>query len=344
MVSRALERTGSDRHPPPLTSGVATSIGSLPHRDAHEAAAFVIATHADLPAAPQLPRRSPRERMVAQGAAGIDGVTVDATGVVRITHALCTEALVASTFDDGWGGTLAFLDVIAGRRKPVKLQLTGPVTLGLALLHAGADASVAFRVAGRAVAARAAALVDLAGSVAPGVPLVVFLDEPGLGAAGHPGFPLPAEHVVDLLAGSLAAVGPSVTTGVHCCANSGWQLALRASPDVVSLPATASVTDHAPVLASFLESGGWVAWGAVPTTGPVGDEPDPCWRRLVGLWCELMRAGCDPGLLRRQALVTPACGLAEHGVTQAARVLRLTTQIAERVQDQAIASRLSVGA
>ena len=98
------------------------------------------------------------------------------------------------------------------------------------------------------------------------------------------------------------------------------------------------------VLASFLESGGWVAWGAVPTSGPVGDEPDPCWRRLVGLWCELMRAGCDAGLLRRQALVTPACGLAEHGVTQAARVLRLTTQIAERVQDQAIASRLSVGA
>ena len=193
MVSRALERTGSDRHPPSLTSGVATSIGSLPHRDAHEAAAFVIATHADLPAAPQLPRRSPRERMVAQGAAGIDGVTVDATGVVRITHALCTEALVASTFDDGWGGTLAFLDVIAGRRKPVKLQLTGPVTLGLALLHAGADASVAFRVAGRAVAARAAALVRLAGSVAPDVPLVVFIDEPGLGAAGHPGFPLPAE-------------------------------------------------------------------------------------------------------------------------------------------------------
>src|SRR5439155_691052 len=231
MVSRALERTGSDRHPPPLTSGGGTSIGSLPHRDAHEAAAFVIATHADLPAAPQLPRRSPRERMVAQGAAGIDGVTVDATGVVRITHALCTEALVASTFDDGWGGTLAFLDVIAGRRKPVKLQLTGPVTLGLA-----------------------------------------------------------------------------------------------------------------PVLASFLESGGWVAWGAVPTSGTVGDEPDPCWRRLVGLWCELMRAGCDAGLLRRQALVTPACGLAEHGVTQAARVLRLTTQIAERVQDQAIASRLSVGA
>src|SRR5438552_5764319 len=344
MGSRALEQTGQERHGPSLTSGIATSIGSLPHCDAREAAAFVIATHPDLPAAPQLPRRSPRERMLAQGAAGIDGVTVDAGAEVRLTHALGADAQVASTFDDGWAGMLAFLDVIAGRRQPVKLQLTGPVTLGLALLHAGADASVAFRVAGRAVATRAAALVGLAGSVAAGVPLVVFLDEPGLGAAGHPGFPLPAERVDDLLAGSLAAVGPSVTTGVHCCANSGWQLALRASPDVVSLPATASVTDHASVLASFLDSGGWVAWGAVPTTGPVGDEPDPCWRRLVSLWCDLMRAGCDPALLRRQALVTPACGLAEHGVTQAARVLRRTTQIAERVQDQAIASRLSVGA
>src|SRR5438128_6283598 len=224
MVSRALERTGSDRHGPLLTSGVATSIGSLPHRDAREAAAFVTATHPDLPAAPQLPRRSPRERMLAQGASGVEGVTVDATGEVRLTHALRADATIAPAFDDGWPGMLAFLGVIAGRRRPVKLQLTGPVTLGLALLHAGADASVAFRVAGRAVAARAGALVDLAGSLAPDVPLVVFLDEPGLGAAGHPGFPLPAERVVDLLAGRLAAVGPSVTTGVHCCANSGWQL------------------------------------------------------------------------------------------------------------------------
>src|SRR5437763_14224264 len=344
MVSRALERTGSERQRRPLISGIATSIGSLPHSDAREAAAFVLATHPDLPAAPQLPRRSPRERMPAQAAAGIDGVTVDANGDVRITHPLRADAQAVATFDEGWGGMLAFLDVAGGRRQPVKLQLTGPVTLGLALLHAGADASVAFRVAARAVAARAAALVDLAGSVAPGVPLVVFLDEPGLGAAGHPGFPLPAEHVVDLLAGSLGAARPAATTGIHCCAKSGWQLALRAAPDVVSLPAARSVTDHAAVLGSFLESGGWVAWGAVPTTGPVGDEAAPFWRRLVSLWFALMRAGCDPGLLRRQALVTPACGLAEHGVTQAARVLRLTTQVAERVQDQAIASRLSVGA
>ena len=54
--------------------------------------------------------------------------------------------------------------------------------------------------------------------------------------------------------------------------------------------------------------------------------------------------GCDPVLLRTQSVVTPACGLALHGATQAERVLRLARELADRVRDQAIAARLTLGA
>src|SRR4051812_6915258 len=110
-------------------------MGSLPHRDADAAAAFVLKHHAALPAAPQLPRRSALEGMVAQAARGIAGVSVDADGRLAVDRgALDPEAPVHAMFDGaGHGGLLAFLTHAAGRTDAVKIQLTGPVTLGCAL-------------------------------------------------------------------------------------------------------------------------------------------------------------------------------------------------------------------
>ena len=47
---------------------------------------------------------------------------------------------------------------------------------------------------------------------------------------------------------------------------------------------------------------------------------------------------------QERAIITPACGLALHGTSQAERVLDLTSDIAERVGQQALLARLSVGA
>ena len=40
--------------------------------------------------------------------------------------------------------------------------------------------------------------------------------------------------------------------------------------------------------------GGRIAWGAIPTDGPRADSVDRHWRALAAVWCELVRAGCDP--------------------------------------------------
>lgn len=328
-----------------LVAGTATSIGSLPHTDAPDAVTTVLHHHPDLPAAPQLPRRSPAEGMLAQVAVGLRGVSLTDDGNLAVdVDAVDLDAPVDVSFDgDGWAGLDAFLDAVVARRQPVKLQLTGPVTLGMALVQAGVGADRAFDIAAATVRAWGGALVDLVGMRAPHAPAVVLLDEPGLTAVDHPGFPLEGEALIDLLSGALAALSPAVG-GVHCCGPTDWRLPMHAGARVLSLPLEPGVIDYAPALAAFLEGGGWVAWGVVPTTGPVGDDPDPLWRRLMSVWCELIIAGCDPALLRQQALVTPVCGLANHGASQADLVLGLASAISARVQDQALAARLSVGA
>jgi hypothetical protein len=43
-------------------------------------------------------------------------------------------------------------------------------------------------------------------------------------------------------------------------------------------------------------------------------------------------------------MITPECGLAGHGITQAERVLELASALGARVYDQASSAHLSVGA
>ena len=338
---------GGGRRPLPLRPGTVTSMGSLPHRDADEAAAFVLARHPGLPAAPQLPHRSPLEGMVAQSARGIEGVRVAADGTLSVDPDGLDPAAPIHTAIDGTshGGLLAFLAAAAGRTGPVKVQLTGPVTLGLALVHAGGDPAVAFPVAGAAVSAQARDLVAIVTRRLPDAPLLAVLDEPGLTALPSGGVPLAADATIDLISGALAALeGAGATTGVHCCGATDWRLVSQAGPTVLALPADDDVFDDAGALGTHLERGGWIAWGAVPTDQPVGTDVDRLWRRLTSVWCELVRLGCDPGLLRTRAMITPSCGLAGHGISQAARWLDLAAELAGRVSDQAIAARLSMGA
>ncbi|MBW8827534.1 MAG: hypothetical protein JF603_14460, partial [Acidobacteria bacterium] len=199
-----------------LKAGMVTSVGSLPHRDADAAAAFILRQHPDLPAAPQLPRRSPLEGMIPQAARGISGVTVRADGSLSIEReALDPNGAAAALDSHSHAGLLAFLASSAGRTGAVKLQLTGPVTLGLALADAGVRPEDAFPAAATAVQVTATALLSLVRRRLPDAPLVLFLDEPWLNRAGE--LPLGVDGIIDLLSSALAVVEDDAITGVHCC-------------------------------------------------------------------------------------------------------------------------------
>jgi len=312
-------------------AGVATGIGSLPHVDPDVAVALVLERFPDLPAAPSLPRRSPNEGMLAQGAWGAAGVTIGPDGTLFVDlDRLDPEAPVAdANFDgDAFVGLRRFLVAVAGRTGPVKLQLTGPVTLGLAFHNAGAPAELAFTAAASIVEQRVALLHDLVRSAVPAASALVFLDEPGLTGAPHPGFPISLGRAVDVLATSVSRLARWAVTGIHCCGRADWGAVVAAGPGVLSLTVEAAAELPGAILRPFLDGGGWVAWGAVPTDGPVGLGAERLCRALADQWVRLVREGCDPGRLSAQSLITPACGLALHGESQADRVLAITAEIA----------------
>jgi len=322
---------------------MATACGSLPHLDARVAAELVLAILPGCPSAPSLPGLHPSEGMLGQAAAGIAGITVRPDGSITVEEPDTIDPdageACADLPADAFGATIAFLELLAAQDQPpavVKLQCTGPVTFGAALVGAGVPPRRAYPLAATAARARARALVDAARSrLGPGPTLLMMVDEPSMGAATLHRMPVSSEDAVDHLSSTLAAVEADAIAGVHCCAPADWGAVLRAGVAVLSFPVELAATVRAADLGPFLEGGGWVAWGAVPTDGPLGPlgggGDRRLWRHLAQRWHVLADGGVDPVLLRQRAMVTPACGLGRHDPTQAELAMRMTASLGERI-------------
>lgn len=336
-----------------LPPGAATGIGSMPHADARQAATLMLELCRVLPSVPSLasrsvtPRRHPAEVMLAQIAVGVRGLAIDEDGhlVVDVDRVDPLADVTPDLAHPAFRGLRAFCEVAAGREGSVKWQVLGPVSLGGALVRRGVPVSAAYTVAVRAVRAHLQAIhAELTASL-PNCRQVVFVDEPSLSRVQEPQFPIAADVALDLVSGALATVEPGCPGGIHCCHPDGDIASLLAAgPRILSMPVRPALAASAGYLASFLDNGGWIAWGAVPTDGPLSSSADRYWRELQALWCDLVAGGCDAGRLRRQALVTPGCGLALHDVESATAALTLTAEIAARVASQALATDRSVGA
>ena len=331
--------------PDELRNGMTSGIGSLPHRDGDLAARFVLDTMG-LPAIPTLPRRSPAEGMIAQAVVGIEGITLGQYGAIAVDATRIDPANPVATdlTHDAFGGFRAFLAIAPGRVRRVKWQFVGPVTLGITLVRAGVPEHLAFDVAVAAVRAHVQHLLDVVDEALPGVRQVVFIDEPLIGELTDPGFVLAPDTAIDHISGALAAIEPRAVSGLHCCAGADVASLLATGPQILAVPATHSVVHAAGYLHQFLGRGGVVAWGAVPTDGPLPTTADRPWRRLTELWCQLQARGCDPVQLRQQSMVTPECGLGLHSQQVAERVHRVVAEVGRRVRDQATAARMVLGA
>ncbi len=303
----------------PFANGAATSIGGLPHRDAAAAVAFAIGEF-EIATIPSLPN------------------------VADITaSALAAEELDDSSFD----GLHAFLTL--GRLvhldgAPITWHLPGPLSVGVSLCDAGLEPAEAFALAGKVVRTK---LVDISAEVSrvlPNSPQLVMIDEPALADLMAQDFPIPPDHAVDVMSSAMAALPIDVVVGIHCNLRCDIATMLASGPAVISVPVADDLIDWAGYIDRFLADGGVIAWGVVPTGGPVGASPERYWRALSDVWCELVRRGCDPVALRRQSMVTPGGGLEGHAVSVARRLARLTADVAKRVRDQANATRFALGA
>ena len=330
-----------------IEPGSTTGVGSLPHRNAGHAVAFALEAY-DVPAIPSLPRRSPAESSIAQALVGAAGVTLGHYGTVAVdVERLDPGAGVDTDLRrDHFVGFRTFLDVAAerGYEGPVKWQFVGPISVGVALRRAGATSEVAFAVSVQAVSGHLRALASAVSEALPRSPQLVVLDEPFVDGLMGRDFPIAPDQAIDLLSQAMAVLEPQATIGVHCCGDADVATLLESGPSVLSLPVSMSLVPLAGYLDRFLRNGGWVAWGAVATEGPIGVTSGRSWHQLSTLWCELVQRGCDPSQLLAQSLLTPECGLGSHSVDVAERLCRSLRDVSRSLRSETAAAKFVLGA
>ena len=186
-------------------------------------------------------------------------------------------------------------------------------------------------MAARVVRSHLASIAGTVTSMLPSSPQLVVIDEPFLDDLMSHDFPIAPDEAVDVLSSAMAAVEVGTTVGVHACGDVDLATLLASGPSVLSLPARPSIVAYAGYLARFLRDGGTIAWGAVPTEGPISGAAGHTAARLQALWEQLAERGCDPVLLRRQSLISPQCGLGGHSVSVAERVCETARAVSRAV-------------
>jgi len=125
--------------------------------------------------------------------------------------------------------------------------------------------------------------------------------------------------------------------GIHCCGNTDWSMIMEAGPDIVNFDAFEYMDffllypDH---ISSFLQGGGIIAWGVVPTSAYTGNESVE--DILLKLEQGLNRAyelGLDKEQVIRNSILTPSCGMGSMDETSTLRVLDLLSALSKKCED-----------
>ncbi len=340
-------------------------IGSLPVDDHDEAVRLIFKHTPEIPLWAQLPFYK-EEGMIPQFLGGFPGLitkknkTYIDTADKRFDQELLAfyedymaaekggESIDHARFAMNPGtarGFFSFLDYLQTLSKaPIALkgQITGPVTFGLGVTDQNGKAifydDQLRDVAVKLIARKAKWQVE---KLSPfNRPVIIFIDEPALGGFGSSAFiGISKDDVAQCFQEVIDAIHAGEgLAGIHVCSNFDWPLILDSESDVISFDAYSFFDklilypDH---IKRFVESGGIMAWGIVPTLN-AGDIEKETALSLTAMWEDqafsVAALGIDETTLISQSLITPSCGTGSLSLDLATKVLMLTHKVADNIR------------
>ncbi|MFB3884628.1 MAG: methionine synthase [Thermodesulfobacteriota bacterium] len=340
---------------------IPTGIGSLPHKDEKKACRLILQNFPEIPFWPQLPMRSFREGMVVQYSEGFpcfrvnekeQKAWVDTTQgfdqeVERFYQSLEEKGLEAFRISEDFAKGLRLIEELrlGNHQKEIKYvkgQIVGPITFGLSLTDQERK-SIFYNPTLRDVlikhlSFKAQWMETWFNDLLPGIRTILFFDEPALSAYGSAFSSLSREDVIDSLNECFNAI--KGLKGIHCCGNTDWSLLLETDLDILSFDAYGyleTISLYPKELNAFLQRGGILAWGIVPTSEEaiLKEDGQSLTRRFKEGVKTLSKEGIDPKLLQR-AIITPSCGTASLSVPLAEKVCRVTAEVSKRLRESSI--------
>lgn len=337
--------------------GLATGIGSMPHKEADSALDLIFKYLPEIPFWPQLPKRDVRESMVAQFAENLPCIKVTADGLLfdaRLRDKeleIFYERIIADDVDyfkigiNSASGLYGFYERIkrANLEKIdfIKCQVTGPFTFaasiidnkGVALLHD----ELLMQAILKGLVMKSLWQIKLFKGL--GKKIILFIDEPYLGCFGSAYTPINREEVIRSLTELTDALKSNdVLLGVHCCGNTDWSIFTDVENiDIISFDAFGFLERlalYADNLKGFFSRRGLLCWGIVPTQEFTGKtDKDLLIAKIKSGIEALLKRGLDRDLLWNNLLLSPSCGLATLDTQKSEKILQTLSEVSSVIRD-----------
>ncbi len=329
---------------------LATAIGSLPHKDPQQAVEVVLRSIPNAPIWPQLPANGLHEQMEIQYSEGIPRVVLDkekgrmyfdTTGdtsadLAEFYEKFCADDLeafrITPDFSKGIYAMEAALKASGDKRPFVKVQTTGPLSVGLSIVDEKKRA-IYYNAEFVDVVVKALAMKcrwQIRKFQAFAEKVICFVDEPILSAFGSSTYvSVTRDDTVAKLGEVIEAVhGEGALAGVHCCGNTEWPILMDAGVDIINFDAFdygETILLYPDNLKAHLQAGKALALGIVPTNSAKiqAQTVDSLMAKFCALMEKLAKAtGLDTQLICRQAFITPSCGTGSLPVADAELVFK----------------------
>ena len=329
---------------------MATGVGSVPFLDVDTTCQHILKLFPDIPFWPQFVKRSHFEDMTIQASQRFPRIEMDLKKnslFIRTTdtqdnelisfyeHFMAEDTDYFAISHEYAAGLYKLLELI--EKDPqnygpfIKGQIVGPITFAGSLIDTQGKPVLynneIMDTIVKGLAIKALWIVNkmsLADKMA-----ILFIDEPYLSGFGSAFTPIQRIEVIRLLGEVIEYLRSrsNVLVGIHCCGNTDWSMIFETGVDIVNFDAFGYMDYfllYRQEIIKFLENGGTVAWGVVPTTSFTGEET------LDGLKMQLEKGlntlyewGIDRNTVAERSIITPACGVGVIDPDKAVRILEL---------------------
>ena len=330
---------------------ITTAMAVMPHRDVNRA--LEVALSLDVPFWPQLPLVSYYEDMYVQASEHFPGIILD---MEKQRLRFSIEKFIAefeetmAHFDEPEYFDISeqysvvyhrFLQMDFSHRPAIRGQIEGPISFGFNVVDQD-DRPILFNDTVRPflmefMAKRVNVQLQRLKQLNPNA--FMFVDEPGL------------QFLFSALAGysDLAARGDMENffamierpRGVHLCGNPDWDFLLGMDMDVLSLDVYSNgevFTQYAPSIKKFLDRGGRLVWGIVPSNVEPFDKEnlDTLEQRLGDIWTVLDKKGIDREFLLSRSMLSPAtcCLVNPDGEKTVEKAFETIIKLSQRLREK----------
>jgi len=348
------------------------AIGSLPHKSVEEAMQLVEENFAEIPFWPQLPKHNKNEDMIIQFLENFPGLVIEPEKVylenesdeffeqleslfMDYEEIICgsssqesSNSLNKYAISENNSSTIpSFLENVK-KTKPdfAKGQIVGPFTLATSLTDK--DKKCVFydetlrEVVVKTLSLKALWQINEIKKASENTTPIIFIDEPSISQLGTSAFiTISKEEVTEIIkevSDLIKANG--ALSAIHCCGKCDWSVPIESEVSIINIDGfffAQNLSLFSKELNLYLQNGGIIAWGVVPTLDKDALEQtniDKMIEKFDEAIGYLINKGIDKELLIKQSMITPSCGAGSLPVELAEKAMRLTNELSTKLKEK----------